>query len=110
MSEFIELEKQDFKDFKFRLFKKFGRNTGGNPIFINSTIDDLNTFVNSKEFVEIPLIYAYYCFHDKEYIYKLYSLDEKLHFINKKIRESESVNLFDKDLSWVITLFHENMI
>lgn len=106
----IELDKQDFEIFKFRLFKKFGRDTEGNAIFINSTISDINNFIKSSDFNNIGEIYAYYRTFDKEYIYKLQSIEDREYFFRKNISEYESVNIFNKDLSWVITLFNKNAI
>lgn len=105
-----KLKKVDFDEFKFRLFKKFGKNTGGNPVFINSTIEDSNAFFKSKDFLDSSEVYAYHCIYDKENIYKLSSISQKTDFTDRRIETFESVNIFDKDLSWVITLFNQNSI
>ncbi|MBP2833294.1 hypothetical protein J8281_13955 [Aquimarina sp. U1-2] len=110
MSIGVLLDDLNFTEFKFRLFKKFGQNTGGNPMFINSTLEDKDSFIESKEFFNLPEIYALHCIYDQEFIYRLTSLEEKKFFFTKDIKETESINLFDKDLNWVLTIFDQNMI
>ena len=103
------LKEKDFKEFKFLLFKKFGNNTGGNPVFINTSVKNYKSFLRSNTFYKEE-VYVFHCIYNEEYIYKLESNEEKKYFIHKKLENYESLNLFDKKMSWVITLFNKDSI
>lgn len=100
---------EEFNEIKFRLFKKYGKNTGGNSLFIKSSNEFNEIFKTNKGLID-EYIFIFQTIDDKEYLYCDNFENVKFYFNNYKPKENECVNLFNKSLSWVITFFNKNMV
>lgn len=100
----------EFKELRFRLFKKFGRNSAGNTLFIESTVKDTDAFFKEEYFLKATDIFVLYRNFDKEQIFFLNDLNAKNHWTKNRKLSNESILFFDKSLKWVVNIFDESLI